>query len=210
MFSDLSLCYEGGLLDGKPHNIGTWIDTSYQGEFLTGYWKEGYPIGPFESMENDTRNLLVNLRIIYASNAGGRYFLQRTPLVIGVGCVEACVSGNFFKDYPIVGMINGPTQTKITDTDCIKKILERRDWIHIDDDKTTHSVTVSIDPKYKRLNVTGFHSESPESKVTISLNKKKELMAKNLKLLFISLLGKHGNQQEAERVYYLYMEFIIL
>ena len=30
-----------------------------------GYWEEGLPVGPFESIENDTRSFLVNLRIIF-------------------------------------------------------------------------------------------------------------------------------------------------
>jgi len=32
--------YEGPLEDGRPNGLGTWIDTSYQGELLHGYWKD--------------------------------------------------------------------------------------------------------------------------------------------------------------------------
>lgn len=53
------------------------MDTSYQGELLTGYWEQGIPVGPFESMENDTRSLLVNLRIIFGTNGGGKWWLDR-------------------------------------------------------------------------------------------------------------------------------------
>lgn len=45
---------KGDMANGRPHGYGTWIDTSYQGELLTGYWRNGIPIGPFESTENDT------------------------------------------------------------------------------------------------------------------------------------------------------------
>eukprot|EP01133_Synstelium_polycarpum_P010781 gene10781-12560_t len=84
--------YEGPLLDGRPHGIGTWMDTSYQGELLSGYWEDGIPLGPFESMENDTRSLLVNLRIVYGTNGGGKSWLDRIPLNTGVAAVECCVS----------------------------------------------------------------------------------------------------------------------
>lgn len=75
------------------------MDTSYQGELLSGYWEQGIPVGPFESMENDTRSLLVNLRIVFGTNGGGKWWLDRTPLNMGVASVECCVSGNFFKVY---------------------------------------------------------------------------------------------------------------
>lgn len=69
--------YQGSIKAGKPDGHGVWIDTSPQGEFLQGYWQEGVPIGPFESMENGTRSMLSNLRIIYGTNAGGKFWLER-------------------------------------------------------------------------------------------------------------------------------------
>uniref|UniRef100_A0A6B2KZC1 Alpha/beta hydrolase n=1 Tax=Arcella intermedia TaxID=1963864 RepID=A0A6B2KZC1_9EUKA len=190
--------YEGAVVNGKPHGLGTWIDTSYQGELMSGYWANGIPVGPFESMENDTRNLLVNLRIIYGANGGGRYFLQRTPLAVGVACVETCVSGNFFKGYPMVGMLSGPTD--VIDGQSIKRLLENGDYMHIDEEKTITSVTVSVDKKHRSLNVTGFHSdELRQMDVKISLKQKKAKSKKEKKIYYLSLndawkpsVGKEG------------------
>jgi hypothetical protein len=69
--------YQGQIRDGKPHGVGVWIDTSPQGEFLQGWWEDGVPRGPFESMENGTRSYLVNLRIFFACDAGGKMWLER-------------------------------------------------------------------------------------------------------------------------------------
>ncbi|EGG22695.1 hypothetical protein DFA_04825 [Cavenderia fasciculata] len=138
--------YEGPLLDGRPHGIGTWMDTSYQGELLAGYWENGIPLGPFESTENDTRSLLVNLRIVYGTNGGGKSWLDRIPLHTGVAAVECCVSGNFFKGYPKVSMIKGPDHCNCNykkACTCLKSLFENGSYRHIDDDKTLSSVVVS-------------------------------------------------------------------
>lgn len=147
LFAPNTKCiYEGSLVDGKPHGYGTWVDTSYQGDLLRGYWAGGYPIGPFESMEKDTRNILANLRIVYGTDSGGSSFLQRflsritipyisrTPLAVGVASIETCISGNFFKGYPMVNFLTGPVECKKGDK-YIKELLDGQHYIHIDDEK---------------------------------------------------------------------------
>ncbi|KYR01760.1 hypothetical protein DLAC_01770 [Tieghemostelium lacteum] len=175
LFYKASTCvYEGPLYDGRPHGIGTWMDTSYQGELLSGYWEYGIPLGPFESIENDTRSLLVNLRIVYGTNGGGKSWLDRIPLNTGVAAIECCVSGNFFKGYPKVSMISGPDLCKCPQDHCtcIKNILDRRYYRHIDEDKTISSIVVSLDKKYDSLAISGFKSVNHKSKkVTIEILK---------------------------------------
>ncbi|GAM22678.1 hypothetical protein SAMD00019534_058530 [Acytostelium subglobosum LB1] len=168
--------YEGPLVDGRPHGIGTWMDTSYQGELLSGYWENGIPLGPFESMENDTRSLLVNLRIVYGTNGGGKSWLDRVPLHTGVAAVECCVSGNFFKGYPKVSMIKGPDHCSCKKKCiCIKKLFDNRSYRHIDEDKTISSVVVSVDRKLDTLLVSGHKPRQHiQSKVTINLEANKE------------------------------------
>lgn len=165
--------YEGPMRSGKPHGIGTWMDTSYQGELLTGYWEQGIPVGPFESMENDTRSLLVNLRIIFGTNGGGKWWLDRTPLNMGVASVECCVSGNFFKGYPKVFMIKGPDTcicAHANECTCIKNLLQNRYYKHADDEKSLKSVVVSIDRKHGSLAVSGHKPRRHrETRVTIDL-----------------------------------------
>jgi len=177
--------YEGHLdTRGRPVGFGTWIDTSYQGEFLQGIWKDGIPYGPFESMENDTRNVLVNLRIIYGSNSTGQ-FLHREDLKVGVACVESCVSGNFFKGYPIVIHLTEAQGFCRCNRDipgsctCIKTIFDNSHYKHINDDKPMSSLTVAIDTKEDVLNITGFHSLNKKpTTVTINLSKTKRSKTK--------------------------------
>eukprot|EP01111_Echinosteliopsis_oligospora_P012372 TRINITY_DN4218_c0_g1_i1.p1 TRINITY_DN4218_c0_g1~~TRINITY_DN4218_c0_g1_i1.p1 ORF type:complete len:713 (-),score=135.96 TRINITY_DN4218_c0_g1_i1:21-2159(-) len=164
--------YEGPLRNGKPHGIGTWMDTSYQGELLTGYWDQGIPVGPFESMENDTRSLLVNLRILYGTNGGGKWWLDRTALNMGVAGVECCVSGNFLHGYPKTYMIKGPDEclcVNHTQCPCLKN-LTTTSYRHSDDEKQMKSVVVSIDKKHGSLAVSGYKSKlDRERSVTIDL-----------------------------------------
>jgi esterase/lipase superfamily enzyme len=150
--------YEGPLEDGRPNGLGTWIDTSYQGELLHGYWKDGRPVGPFESLENDTRNMLVNLRVMFATNAGGRWSLDRMPLSYGIASVESCVSGNFFKGYPMVNKLHGPRECMCLEDrcTCIQEFFKNKLYLHVDDEKKLTSVTISIDKKLRALKMTGY------------------------------------------------------
>jgi len=167
--------YEGPLLDGRPHGIGTWMDTSFQGELLTGIWEYGIPLGPFESIENDTRSLLVNLRIIYGTNGGGKSWLDRIPLNTGVASIECCVSGNFMKGYPKVSMIQGPDLCRCSQNNCIciKNVLEKKAYRHIDDDKQLTSVVVSLDRRLDTLAISGYKTlhNNKNKKVTIEMGK---------------------------------------
>ncbi|EGC37281.1 hypothetical protein DICPUDRAFT_46613 [Dictyostelium purpureum] len=174
--------YEGPLIDGRPHGIGTWMDTSYQGELLTGYWEDGMPLGPFESfVQSDTRSLLVNLRIIYGTNGGGKSFIDRIPLNTGVASIECCVSGNFFKGYPKVSMIKGPDLCKCSNQNCscISSLLKKKCWRHIDDDKQLTSIVVSLDKKMDTLAITGYKPESGKKnkKISITMTENNRLVA---------------------------------
>ncbi|GAM18033.1 hypothetical protein SAMD00019534_012080 [Acytostelium subglobosum LB1] len=163
--------YEGPLVDGMPEGTGTWMDTTYQGELLSGLWEKGIPLGPFESMENDTRSLLVNLRIVYGTNGGGKTWLDRVPLHTGVAGVECCVSGHFFKGYPKVDMIKGPDNCQCgKQCTCIRALFENRSYRHIDDDKTITSVVVSVDRKHDTLVVSGHKPKfDKQTSITIDL-----------------------------------------
>lgn len=166
--------YEGPMKRGKPHGLGIWVDSSYHGEFLKGYFSNGIPIGPFESIESETRNILVNLRIIFATNCGGRFWLTRTPLHYGVASVEACISGFFYKNYPLTQMISPPTCcTCEVQCKCIKDIIRNKLYKHIDDERKLNSISVNIDGKTSSLHIPGFYSLKNRNKeVSIKLNKK--------------------------------------
>lgn len=59
--------YRGQVRNGRPHGRGEWRDDSFYGESLLGWWEDGLPVGPFESMERGTSNCFVSLRIAYCS-----------------------------------------------------------------------------------------------------------------------------------------------
>ena len=44
--------YEGQLDgDGTPSGAGKWMDTVHGGEILTGHWRAGRPVAPYQSQE---------------------------------------------------------------------------------------------------------------------------------------------------------------
>jgi hypothetical protein len=64
--------YEGGVVDGRAHGFGSWMDSAQNGELLSGWWERGVPVGPFDSTENTAGTLLANVRVIFATcNAPG-------------------------------------------------------------------------------------------------------------------------------------------
>jgi len=172
--------YQGALKNGKPDGFGMWIDTSDRGEFLEGVWKDGIPIGPFQSLENGTRSMLMNLRIIFASNAGGKFNLERVPLMFGVASVESCVSGNFLKGYPSVDiMFDMECECqKYSHCQCVAKILSNKEYYqHFDDDKELRSVVISLDKNH--LAIAGYKPAKPNiTKVEVQVMKGKNYESK--------------------------------
>lgn len=171
-----SCVYEGEMLNGRPHGLGSWIDTSPQGENLHGYWHRGFPIGPFESIESETKNILGCLRIVYGTIGGGDWlWLAKGPLCFGVATVETCVSGSFLKKFPICRFITQKRecQCRKKRCTCIHRIFKNRYYIHITDSQPLKSITISIDRKNRKLHVPG-HQSSTYREPTVSLSLKRD------------------------------------
>lgn len=171
-----SCVYEGEMLNGRPHGLGSWIDTSPQGENLHGYWHRGFPIGPFESVESETRNILGCLRIIYGTiGAGDWSWLRSGPLCFGVATVETCVSGgHFFKMFPLCRFITEKRecQCKKKRCTCILRIFRNNYYVHINDSQPLKSITIGIDRKNRKLHVPGHQSlHSREMRVELTLKR---------------------------------------
>jgi esterase/lipase superfamily enzyme len=170
-----SCVYEGEMLKGRPHGLGNWIDTSPQGENLHGYWHRGFPIGPFESIESETRNILGCLRIIYGTIHGGDWlWLNQGALCFGVATVETCVSGSFFKKFPICRFITEKRECKCRKKrcTCIHRIFKNNYYVHINDGQPQKSITVSFDRKNRKLHIPGHQAQQfRETKVEISLKR---------------------------------------
>ena len=103
--------------DGKPNGYGEW--KSY-GETLGGMWYKGIPIAPYLSREAEGGGVFKAIRIAYATcsandidtrNIKPKWLTQMNDqglndLCIGVVEVEACISGTFYKEYPVVNFLD--------------------------------------------------------------------------------------------------------
>jgi hypothetical protein len=80
------------------------------------------------------------------------------PLSYGIASVESCVSGNFFKGYPMVNKLHGPRECMCLEDrcTCIQEFFKNKLYLHVDDEKKLTSVTISIDKKLRALKMTGY------------------------------------------------------
>lgn len=103
--------YVGGVAShsGRPHGYGEWLDDSFRGERLHGYWDDGVPIAPFRSREFGSGHAFACVRIAYVANHA--YAFDRTSVHVqrfqperalrcGVADVECAVSGQYFRHFP--------------------------------------------------------------------------------------------------------------
>ena len=104
--------YRGGVhpTTGRPHGYGEWVDDSYHGECLRGFWEDGVPRGPFCSREFGSGFAFVSTQLGYCCShddptvAGTPWVRRRAAarLRFGVASVECSVSGQFFREFPHV------------------------------------------------------------------------------------------------------------
>ncbi|BFU24403.1 hypothetical protein EHI8A_008670 [Entamoeba histolytica HM-1:IMSS-B] len=162
-FSSPHLCVLESKYSGLVEGESLWIDTSYQGEYVSGWFEHGEPVGPFESIENGTRNVLHSLRIIFATDAQGKYTNHRKPLHYGVAGVECNVSGNFYLGYPRCRFINGPTLCQCQGPcQCLNNQFLY--YKHSDDNKPVETITVAID-SLNNLSISGFQGDVDDIKL---------------------------------------------
>ncbi|KAL7721973.1 DUF676 domain-containing protein [Entamoeba marina] len=165
-FGDPHLCVIETKYSGLPDGESLWIDTSSRGEYITGWFENGEPVGPFVSIENTTRNVLHSLRIIFATDAKGKYTNHRQPLHYGVAGVECCVSGDFFAGYPRCRFITGPKLCECEgECTCVENVFSGDFYKHADDNKPVENLTVAIDEGDK-LCLSGFYGDADEVKLT--------------------------------------------
>eukprot|EP00756_Hemistasia_phaeocysticola_P055179 Hpha_TRINITY_DN31096_c0_g1::TRINITY_DN31096_c0_g1_i1::g.64018::m.64018 len=100
--------YRGGLDQyGRPHGVGSWVDSQYHGECLEGWWCHGHPRAPFRSREYGSgycfESVLVGWVDCAAQPFKTSYWIPRPgPLKVGLASVECSVSGKFYTDMPRV------------------------------------------------------------------------------------------------------------
>mmetsp|Transcript_45198 Transcript_45198/g.72461 ORF Transcript_45198/g.72461 Transcript_45198/m.72461 type:complete len:1349 (-) Transcript_45198:1079-5125(-) len=99
---------------GLPHGYGHWMDDSYHGEILTGWWENGRPVGPFRSREFGSGYAFDKVMIGFVMATDDEFETRnyipkntRHPRV-GVASVECSVSGAFFSHLPEANILYGP------------------------------------------------------------------------------------------------------
>ncbi|KAL9188848.1 hypothetical protein ACHAXT_011338 [Thalassiosira profunda] len=115
---------------GLPDGLGRWLDDAWEGETLTGYWKQGEPVAPFSSWNVGTDDAVVAVRVAYfkaTDDPFGKNKFKSTnaqPPECGVASVECSVSGSFYKHLPQATLIEGPYGVESMPTDRTNPIRE--------------------------------------------------------------------------------------
>jgi len=119
-FFTRSTCSYRGRTDssGFPHGYGHWMDDSYHGEILTGWWEHGKPVGPFRSREFSSGYAFDNVLIGFVMASDDDFKSSKAnpsnekPPRCGVASVECSVSGGFFSHLPAVTLLFGPHELR--------------------------------------------------------------------------------------------------
>ena len=101
--------------EGLPHGRGVWSDDSYNGEVLTGMWKDGKPVPPFDSRQYGGKGNTfagVQLAFYMASDdtfdANKLFPTNEQPPRCGVIGVECSIAGDFYSHLPEASLVVGP------------------------------------------------------------------------------------------------------
>ena len=98
---------------GRPHGLGRFIDNLGYGEILTGRWKSGLPVAPYQSREQRPYGATFRAtRVLWTSCSSGPLdrpvfhssFRDGTAL-FGTADVECCCSGTFYEGFPEISSL---------------------------------------------------------------------------------------------------------
>jgi esterase/lipase superfamily enzyme len=125
----------------RPTGLGKWISEWSNGEVLTGFFLDGYPMAPFKSREYRTGYSFSAVRIGFVTSDKGGFkkstLSRNDRLRYGVAGVECSTSGRFFSDLPHAELILDPYKShtnahgsllpSLTMTDCLNGIFHFND-----------------------------------------------------------------------------------
>mmetsp|Transcript_26690 Transcript_26690/g.41615 ORF Transcript_26690/g.41615 Transcript_26690/m.41615 type:complete len:902 (-) Transcript_26690:484-3189(-) len=172
--------YRGEMVNGRPNGWGQWRDDSFYGESLTGYWKDGQPFGPFNSCEKGTGNIFSAVIVSYCSMRTEDWKClpedeREGPLTFGLACVECCISGDFYADFPNLTLLPEVEQT----CTCVMRGEEGKfcnkitkllpNMRHIEANQVLSSVVVSSTPEGD-LSITGHTPDIPENGLSAKIS----------------------------------------
>lgn len=99
--------YSGEVNDrGQPHGLGRWFDDAFDGEVLTGSWRDGVPVAPFVSRKYGNGDTFRAVRVAYVKASddafdGTKWWpTNEMPMQSGMASVECSVSGSFYNELP--------------------------------------------------------------------------------------------------------------
>ena len=107
--------YEGETNEkGEPHGLGRWYDEAFDGEVLTGTWKNGVPVAPFYSRRYGNGDTFNAVRIAYVMASDDDFVTTKfwptneNAPTYGIASVECSVSGAFYNELPSATHFLGP------------------------------------------------------------------------------------------------------
>ena len=161
----------------QPDGYGNWTSEWPMGELLSGFWKNGVPVGPFKAQEYRTGYSFSNLRIgVTATDLGGfrkSTFKRSKKILYGVASVECSTSGKFFNDLPRANLLVDPYAelSVVTPATMLENI------VHIDDHETScqtkinfkaRRIVMTFDP-IKGVSIDGYIPKSRSAKYGFSV-----------------------------------------
>lgn len=99
---------------GEPHGLGRWYDEAFDGEVLTGTWKNGVPVAPFYSRHYGNGDTFSAVRIAYVMASDDDFVTTKfwptneNQPTCGIASVECSVSGAFYNELPSATHFLGP------------------------------------------------------------------------------------------------------
>ncbi|KAG7357072.1 alpha/beta fold family hydrolase [Nitzschia inconspicua] len=119
---------------GEPHGFGRWFDDAFDGEVLTGSWRNGIPVAPFVSRKYGNGDAFRAVRVAYVKASddvfdGAKWWpTNELPMQIGMASVECSVSGSFYNELPRAENMFEPRPYEITTS--IQELLSDLPHIH--------------------------------------------------------------------------------
>ena len=171
--------YEGETNEkGLPDGLGRWIDDSFDGEVLTGNWKEGLPVAPFFSRHYGRGDAFSAVRIGYVMASDDVFTNNKfwptneKPPRCGIVSVECSVSGAFYNELPDATHLFGPyllgTEWSIEELCC--------NLHHIGEEDDNNRVHIRAEPRGVQVKgyvyeATGQPIESNVDEVVVRINR---------------------------------------
>lgn len=120
--------------EGEPHGLGRWFDDAFDGEVLTGSWRNAVPVAPFVSYKYGNGVTFRALRVAYVKASDDQFNgtkwwpTNELPMQSGTASVECSVPGSFYNEFPRAENSIEPYPYEVTTS--IQELLSDLPLIH--------------------------------------------------------------------------------